>query len=762
MMKNNLVMKLSILLIAVLGTTNAISQEITGQIVDSELKPIAGATITMHTEDSTFVDATISKDDGSFRFSANTIPFILTIQHIAYEAIVQIFQDYSVGVIQMQIKPNEIDEVVVSAKKPYVKVEDGKLIYKTEAIINDEITNNAWDLLNKLPGISSNGSKVSLLGANKVTVILDGKVSTLSQDELYTILNNTPVARIEKAEIIYNAPPHYHTNGAIVNLVMHQPKNLGVDGEISMNYTNQYYSSGNMNANFRVTSSKTTFDVMYGIDRNAKMQYSEIESHHLLHNTLHDIYQTERISSKSWKHNIKASLDYRISNNNNVSINYVAMLTPNNTKCSNTIGSLQNSNNNKKEKTNFHNISLSSKLNCGLSIGCDYTHYSSSNNQKLYVDYLNNTHSNIISRSSQTIDKYYVYADQYHSLGDEWNIGYGISYMYLYDRDDQFYDIAETHNQIHNTDSKLKEHRADMYISVAKQFKMGLHFNASLKGEYYKIGNYKNLSIYPQFSINYSKSSKHIYQLGLSSDKIYPKYWTMASSISYIDGYSEIHGTPEIRPATNYNMNASYIFDRKYIISGFYSYTNNYFAQSPYQSTEKLVLIYKTANWNYMQNIGINVLVPINIGKWWRCRITGVGMYVLQRCDDFFDISFNRKRFVFMGNIDNTFHIKNNLLFELSGNLQTPSIQGTFDVGTIASINAGIKWSFAKGKMSLSLYCNDILNTSSPKLSVDFKGQDFTMDNRFYSRMLYVKFNYKFGGFTNNKEQKIDMSRLGH
>lgn len=762
-MKNYVVLKMAIFIAIILsGTTEMMAQEIKGKVVDTNLTPIGSATIVLQTIDSTFVDAVISKEDGTFVFPQGSTPFILTIQHIAYKTLQQIFRDNNVGVIKMVSSDNQIGEVVVTAQKPYVKVEDGKFTYDTKNLIQKKIANNAWDLLNKLPGISSNGSSVSLIGANKVSVMIDGKLSTLTMDQLYTMLNNMPANRVEKAEIIYNAPPQYHVNGAVVNLVMQRPKNSSVEGEIAANYANQYFSDGGVNANLRVATPKTTLDVMYGINRKKNMQYSEIESHHTLHDVLYDINQTERISSKYWEHDIRTSFDYKFNDKNDINVAYTAMLSPDKKNQSHTVGDFQNSFNNKDASTNMHNIALNSRLGIGLSVGIDYTHYNSDDRQNLNIDYNNGAIGKIASRSAQTIDRYAIYADQSHSIKNGWTIGYGASYTYSYDRDYQFYDVAETANQAQNTDSKLKEYKTDLYFSASKQFKKGLSFSASVKGEYYKIGDYQKWALYPQFSINYAKNPKHIYQLGLSTDKTYPKYWSMLSSISYIDGYSEIHGSPGIRPSTNYNLNATYIYNRKYIVGAFYSYTNDFFAQVPYQSTERLALIYKSMNWNYMQNAGINIIVPISIGKWLETRLTGVGMYLHQRCDDFFNIPFNREKFAFMGRIDNTFVVNKNLLFELNANIQSPVIQGTFDVGTISSVNAGMKWNFGKEKMSLSVYCNDIFNTSSPKLTVDYKGQNFIMDNSFYSRLVYAKFIYKFGGFKDKKAKKIDTSRFGH
>ena len=752
----------TIIIVAFFNVTNVMSQRIYGKVVDVNLAPISSATIVLQTIDSAFVDALVSKEDGTFLLPHSTTPFILTIQHIAYKTIQQTFYNNNVGVIKMISNEKLLDEVIITAQKSYVKVEDGKFIYDTKNIIRGKIANNAWEVLNKLPGISSNGSSVSIIGATKTSVLIDGKPSTLTKEQLHTMLNNISANQIERVEIIYNAPPQYHVNGAIVNLIMRRFVKNSVEGEIGASYANQYYSDGGVNANVRVTTSKTALDVMYAINRKKNMQYSEMESHHTLYDVLHDIYQTERINSKYWEHHIRTSFDYKYNDKNNINITYTAMLSPDKKNESHTTSDIHNSFNNKDVNTNLQNIALSTRLGFGLSAGVDFTHYNSDDRQNLNIEYQNGTACKIVSRSAQTIEKYAIYVDQIHSINNGWNVGYGASYTYSYDRDYQLYDVAETASQTQNTNSKLKEHKTDLYFSSSKQFAKGLSVSVSLKGEYYKIGDYKKWALYPQFSLNYAKRQKHIYQLGLSTDKTYPKYWSMLSSISYIYVYSEIHGSPGIRPSTNYNLNATYIHNKKYIVGAFYSYTNDFFAQSPYQSTERLVLIYKNMNWNYMQNAGINIIVPMEFGKWLESRLTGVGMYIHQRCDNFFDLPFNRETFAFMGRIDNTIMANKNLLFEMNANIQSPVIQGTFDVGTIASVNAGMKWIFAKEKMSLSVYCNDIFNTSSPKLIVDYKGQNFVMDNRFYSRSLQIKFVCKFGGYRNKKAPQIDTSRFGH
>ena len=289
----------------------------------------------------------------------------------------------------------------------------------------------------------------------------------------------------------------------------------------------------------------------------------------------------------------------------------------------------------------------------------------------------------------QRIDRYSVYADQKHRLANNWGIGYGVSYRYTNNYDFQTYDNVTGNIEPENTDAKLEEQTTNFYFSLSKSWATGTSFSVSATGEYYTIGNYHKWAVYPQASLTYLKSPQHIFQLSLSTDKTYPGYWDMQSSVTYLNGYSEIQGTPGLRPMTTYNLNGNYILKQKYIFGLFYRHTSDYFAQSTYQATDRLALIYKNTNWNYMRMIGANVILPFSLGNWYDARLTLVGMQVREKCDQFFDIPFDRKKWLFVGTLDNTFKIGKNLSFELAGNIQTPFIQGTLDLASTFNLTAG-------------------------------------------------------------------------
>lgn len=742
--------------------TSVWGQSIHGKVVDNMQQPIEGVTVVLQEMDSAYICASISDISGTFTLEKQPEEYRLIIQHLLYQTKQITGKGNNVGIIQLQPKDYALDEVVVKAERPFVKVENGRLGYNLAVLTQNSIVNNAYEAITKLPGVQENNGSLTLAGAGKLTVILSGKPTTMDAGQLETLLRNTPVNRVEKAEVMYSAPPEYHIRGAAINIILKQSNDYSFQGELSAGYKNQYFNSGSMNGNFRLSTPKMAFDVMYGVNDVKNMEYIDLDSRHTLKGELYRITQNEQLRSKYWNHNLRTAFEYNFSDKSNINVAYTGSYTPDQYNNSRTSGNYQNSNVDKYIDTQMHNITLQYHSGCGLDIGGDYTHYTSNNNQKLYANYQDGNQSSFSMIGEQRIDRYSIYADQKHLLSKGWNVGYGASYQFAKDRDYQIYDKVEGPIQTQNTYSNLKEQTTSFYVSLNKNYTTGTSLSVSATGEYYTIGNYHKWAIYPQASLTYLLTPKHLLQFSLSTDKTYPGYWDMQSSVSYLNGYTELWGTPGLKPMTNYNLNGSYIWKQKYIFSLFFTHTSDYFTQAAYQSTDRLALIYKNTNWNYMRVWGANMILPFKAGNWLDSRLTLVGMQMHQRCDDFFDIPFNRKKWMFSGTLDNTFKVNKNLAFELIGNVQTPVIQGTFDIESIFNLTAGLKWNFAKDKFSLSVRCSDIFDSGMPATKVRFKGQNLDMNSGFYSRSFSLHFSYRFGGYKNKETKRVDTSRFGH
>ena len=744
------------------GFASSVFSQTTGKIVDANLHPVEGATIVMQLPDSTYLGATISAADGTFTLEPEPENYQLIIQHLLYKTRQVKGQTRDAGVITLESKDYNLEEVVIEGEKPLVKVENGRLGYNLSVLSEKQVVNNAYEAITKLPGVQESSGILSLAGANSLTIVMNGKPTTMTAEQLETLLRNTPVDRVEKAEVMYSAPPELHVRGAIINVVMKRSNDYSFQGELSTYYQNKYFSSGGANGNFRLSTPKVTLDVMYGTDNIKMLEYTELFSRHTLSDKVYEITQNEKLSSKSWVHNVRTALEYNINKKNHLNVAYTGSFTPDGHNRSIADGSFQQSNLDKFTDNKMNNITVQYSSGIGLEVGGDYTRYTSDNNQTMFTQLSDKNKSSYTLTGGQRIDRYSIYADQKHNLTNNWGIGYGVAYRYAKDYDFQTYNNVTGNIQTENTEAKLNEQTASFYFSLNKNWTTGTSLSISAIGEYYTIGNYHKWAVYPQASLTYLKSPKHIFQLSLSTDKTYPGYWDMQSSVTYLNGYSELQGTPGLRPMTNYNLNGTYILKQKYIFGMFYTHTSDYFAQSPYQATDRLALIYKNTNWNYMRMIGANIILPFSIGNWYDARLTLVGMQARQKCERFFDVPFDRKKWMSVGTFDNTFMVGKNLSFELTGNIQTPFIQGTLDLNSSFNLTAGMKWSFAKNRCSLIARCSDIFNSSMPDMKVRFKGQHLDMNTGFYTRTVSLNFTYRFGGYKKQEIKGVDTSRFGH
>lgn len=266
-------------------------QIITGKVTDNEQQPIDGATIILQTTDSTYLSASISGANGMFILNHQPEEYRLIIQHLLYETKLVIGKSKNAGVIQLQPKDYALDEVVVKAERPFVKVENGRLGYNLSILAENQVVNNVYEALTKLPGVQEDKGVLTLAGAGNLTVILNGKPTTMDARQLETLLRNTPVNRVEKAEVMYSAPPEYHIRGAAINVILKRSNDYSLEGEVNADYKNQYFNSGGLNGNFRVSTPKIAFDVMYGANDVKNMEYIDLYSKHTLKGQVYDIKQ---------------------------------------------------------------------------------------------------------------------------------------------------------------------------------------------------------------------------------------------------------------------------------------------------------------------------------------------------------------------------------------------------------------------------------------------------------------------------------------
>lgn len=761
-------MKFIISAILSLCINNVYAQKITGVITDRDNNPIEFATIVLQTTDSVFLNSAYTDSVGRFSIKTDTLPVIITIQHLMYETYQKKCNTKAIGSIQMNEKSQMLSEVSIIGEYPLVRVIDGKMTYNMSQLLTDKMATSIYDAILKLPGIHIQKGTFQLIGANNVTILINGKKTNMDENQLNNLLKNMPKERIREAEVMYSAPPQYHVRGAVINLVLDNAiyDTQQLQGQINTLYNQGYYKNFQGGVTILYNTPKTLTDFLYSFGYNQVRTGQEIISQHIFNDQVSDINQSDRGYSVKPIHTIRLGNDWLINDKDKITLAYTAEIQPWMRSFNSSNGTYSDSENKKNtdKPVQMHNIALNYTSGFGFSTGIDFTSYKNHTTQH-YRERMEGKEDFFDARSKQDIRRLSFYADQSHSQGKGWTLNYGTKFSFASDKSSQIYHSSVSHNwSDYDSDSQLNEYTYDLYAGFSKRFANNLSLNASLTGEYYKHKKIDYRSLFPMMEITYTANPVSVFQLSVSSDKVYPSYWEMQNTTSYLNGYTEIQGNTDLRPAKNYSFQLNYIWKSKYIFTLFANYTDDFFCQIPYQSSDRLMLIYKTLNFNYSAKLGFNMMIPFRISRIFESRFILNGYYDKMKSDHYYDLSFTKNNLAIYTNLDNTFTIssKPNIKAELSGSYISRNIQGPMTINAMYRIDTGIKWTFNRNKAELSLKVNDIFNSWAPKeLNLQYQTQNLRMKEVVDSRRISLSFTYRFGDFKPKAHKEVDQSRFG-
>ena len=761
-------MKFIISAILSLCINNVYAQKITGVITDRDNNPIEFATIVLQTTDSVFLNSAYTDSVGRFSIKTDTLPVIITIQHLMYETYQKKCNTKAIGSIQMNEKSQMLSEVSIIGEYPLVRVIDGKMTYNMSQLLTDKMATSIYDAILKLPGIHIQKGTFQLIGANNVTILINGKKTNMDENQLNNLLKNMPKERIREAEVMYSAPPQYHVRGAVINLVLDNAiyDTQQLQGQINTLYNQGYYKNFQGGVTILYNTPKTLTDFLYSFGYNQVRTGQEIISQHIFNDQVSDINQSDRGYSVKPIHTIRLGNDWLINDKDKITLAYTAEIQPWMRSFNSSNGTYSDSENKKNtdKPVQMHNIALNYTSGFGFSTGIDFTSYKNHTTQH-YRERMEGKEDFFDARSKQDIRRLSFYADQSHSLGKGWTLNYGTKFSFASDKSSQIYHSSVSHNwSDYDSDSQLNEYTYDLYAGFSKRFANNLSLNASLTGEYYKHKKIDYRSLFPMMEITYTANPVSVFQLSVSSDKVYPSYWEMQNTTSYLNGYTEIQGNTDLRPAKNYSFQLNYIWKSKYIFTLFANYTDDFFCQIPYQSSDRLMLIYKTLNFNYSAKLGFNMMIPFRISRIFESRFILNGYYDKMKSDHYYDLSYTKNNLAIYTNLDNTFTIssKPNIKAELSGSYISRNIQGPMTINAMYRIDTGIKWTFNRNKAELSLKVNDIFNSWAPKeLNLQYQTQNLRMKEVVDSRRISLSFTYRFGDFKPKAHKEVDQSRFG-
>ena len=660
-----------------------------------------------------------------------------------------------------------LPEVIVKAEKPIVKLVQGKMVYNMQNLLEKLPADNAYEALTRIPGVSDATGSISLLG-NAVTLIINGQATTLTQEQLADRLKAMPAAQLAKAEVMLSAPARYHVRGMAINIVTKD--NAGTNqlsGQMVGGLQQSKYSTGFGNLALSMQRGKFGLDANYQfVEGNSYGESSHIVNHPLGNKRV-GYYDETWQKSFGIKHYYRLGMNYAFSKDHRLDIAYTGNWKKNSSNSQTTGLSVSRVRLDSHEY--LHNVDVNYSLPFGLTLSGSYTYYRTPQQQWLdgtmqADENTTETNRNLTSGSEQTINKWMFTADQTHSLAHGWGLSYGVKGQFASNKSYQS-TLDKKGSILPNATSSvdINERIWNMYAGFSKQVNKAISFEASVAAEQYHSPMWDKWRIYPTLNALWSINDNHLLNLSFNSNSVFPSYWSTMSNVFYSSTYTEIHGNPDLKPYSYYNVNLMWQIKRRYTLSAFANLEPDYSVQMPYQTADRMAVIMKETNFDYSNNFGLQASAIFSVGKWLNGNVFAVGTYRHDKSSHFFDLPFDRNNLsVRLGGTASVKLCKTqDLRLILNPFFQSKSIQGVYDISPIFRMNTKLQWSSHDGKWGLRLNGNNIFNNFFDTRSVQ-GNQDYRMKINFNWSTVTFTLVYKFGGYKEKKVKQVDTSRMGH
>ena len=741
--------------------THKTDRRLTGTIIDEQGQPVAYANVAiLNPAASTLLSGGVSNESGYFAIPYEQHKVLARISYVGYKTTYRLCNQSELGTIRMQPETQTLKGVTVKGERIVSTTENGHLVYNMPMLLQVYPADNAYDALTNIPGVSEMNGSIMFSG-QAVTLIINGKPTTLSADKVVERLRQMPAAMVAKAEVMPSAPAKYHVRGMAINIVTKDFTGTNqLSGQLMGGWRQHKYGTGYAGGSIIYNHGKLGIDASYMFTDGTGYGQVEHEANHPLNDQRMSYSDKTRNRSDGIDHEYHFGMDYAISENHNLSLAYTGQW--NSTRSTNTTTGTAQSTQNSRQHTYLHNVDANYSAPFGLQLGASYTNYQEPRTQNLDGQ-LNEISRNLYVDSRQKVSKWLFTADQTHSLPKGWELNYGgkaqftnnNSYQTTFNADHQPLPDATSHVD-------YNERILNAYAGFSKQIGQSFSLDASLTAEQYHATKWNEWRIYPQFNAMWNINEKNMLNLAFSSEAIYPSYWSTMSSIYYASAYSEIWSNPDLKPMSKYDINLMWQLNRNYTFTAFVMLEPDYFVQMAYQPTDRMAVIMKETNFDYSNYYGLQASAQFHIGSWLNGNVMATALYRHDKTD-FFDLPIDRTCLsgILGGTAVAKLSQRYNIQFILNPFFQTKSIQGLYDIDPLLRINATLRYTSKNGKWSLVAKGENILNGHATTHS-SIANQDYSMQ----VWMPYTNYTltaiYRIGNFKEKQKKAVDTSRMGY
>ena len=292
---------------------------LTGTLIDTDTKeplPFAAVKIT-HTMSEELVTGGMTDDKGRFKIESITLgPNQVEFAYVGYKTETQEVRfgregiEIDLGKIGLQSSGVELNEVTVEAEREFMTNEIDRKVYDPSKLILSK-TGSATDILENIPAVELDvDGNITLRGSSAVRIMIDGRPSRFTGEDLSALLQSLPANSVEKVEVMTNPSAKYDPDGTagMINIVLKKSALQGLNGSVNSSYSGADRFRAGINLNYKVEDLNFFFNAGHSSGRYPRSSWSRRDNF-LGEDTL-SFYQVVDGYGGRNGNNIKAGIDW--------------------------------------------------------------------------------------------------------------------------------------------------------------------------------------------------------------------------------------------------------------------------------------------------------------------------------------------------------------------------------------------------------------------------------------------------------------------
>jgi outer membrane receptor protein involved in Fe transport len=712
---------------------------------------------------------------------------------------------------QLQSSSNRLEGVTITAQKEMIETNLDKRVFNVDkSIIAEGATGT--DVLENIPSVTVDlEGNVSLRGSQSVTILVNGRPTSLSMDEI-------PASTIERIEVVTNPSARHDPEGTsgIINIVLKKERKLGFNASLSLgagvsNLKKDFYFgkySATLNLNFRYDKFNFFFNYSF------RTYQSNSEGDMTRESTFGNISTIlSQQSANEWKgmpQGVRGGMDYAINKYNTIAIEggYRYRSGQGESNLSNLI-----------QNPSLDTLSFYEQNSYSPPIGTsswdaaiNYVLTTNKKGQELAIDISTSEWS---FDNENSVDQLYRYpsvfelyrktittaksnritakADFVTPIGKggrietgykfDWNNTKG-TYQFLSGNIKD--DLTEDTNR--NDVTTYLDNINAIYFVYSNTIKTKFKYQLGLRGERAAINSqlksdtvlftpdpYYNL--FPTVHLRYDFDKIHSMQLGYSMRIRRPRGRELNPFLDDNDKQNLSQGNRKLKPEYTQSVELGYMFTKQKT-----SISANVFFRYKYDIITRYTVLWNDSttyttfeNLNNSYSYGLEFSYQQDLFKFWKLNLNASLFQTLIN-DTLYDRTLTND-LSWQIRLNNNFNLPKDFQIQLSANYRSPTLTlnsmgmgmgggggmmiiigaGQGRMSAIWGIDLGLRKSFLKKSLSISLRVSDIFNTRQPFVTSTGTGYTSEMHRYRDSRQVWLTVTYSIMNYKSKRQREREL-----